>query len=207
MISKSSNIYNRLASFLRPCLYAVLFAVASGNTARAQDASEQITTLYTIGDTTTESKPASARTTALRTNLLADLLGAVNVGVEFPVGGRFSVAADLMYAHTRIGNFTIQGFQGSLEGRYWFGRERNKPTGWNVGIYATYCSRFDLQLGGGYQGDGFFSVGASAGYSVSLSNRLSLDFSLMAGYQYLPELRKYGKPENCCIKSILRLLN
>ncbi len=176
--------------FYRPFLLIAVSFVAAGKAEaqiQADHTTEQATTLFSFDSAT------------LRTNLLADFVGAANVGLEVPIDpdNRFTAAADVSYGYARLGNYTVQGFQATLEGRYWIDWWRTKQGGWNVGIYATYCSRFDLQLGGGYQGDGFFSVGASAGYSVSLSNRLSLDFSLMAGYQYLPELRKYGKPENC----------
>ncbi len=199
MIFKKGNIYNNSqASILRSCLCAVIFlAVTSGNNGLAQTVTYEITKpTTTVGSLVSEDSPAPFLAAALRTNLLADLVGGVNAGVELPAGNRFSVAADLAFAHTRIGNFTLQAIQGNIEGRYWFKQGRNKLTGWNVGVYATYNTRFDIQLGGGYQGDGYFSAGLSGGYSLPLSNRLNLDLSVAAGYLYSPEIRKYGKPEN-----------
>lgn len=134
---------------------------------------------------------------ALRTNLLLDIVGGVNLGVEVPLGQRFSIAGDFVYAYTRINNrFTLQTIQFSLEGRYWFNNKGNLLTGWNAGVYGTYCSRFDIQWGGGYQGDGYWSTGLSGGYSWRLTNRLNLDVSLMAGVVYMPEVRHYDKPQD-----------
>lgn len=136
-------------------------------------------------------------TFALKTNLLYDLAGGVNVGVELPIGERFSVAANLLYAHLRINNqYTVLGEMGELEARYWFGPREKRLTGLNVGVYGMYCNRFDVQWGDGYQGDGFWSGGISAGYSMPLSDRFNLDFSISGGYVFFPENRHYHKGEN-----------
>jgi len=134
---------------------------------------------------------------ALRTNLLLDLVGGANIGIEIPVGNHFSVAGDFAYAYTRINNlYALQTIQGTLEGRYWLNRCENYLTGWNIGVYATYCSRFDIQWKSGYQGDGYWSVGISGGYAVQISDRFNLDFSLLGGYFYSPEVRSYDKPRD-----------
>lgn len=151
-----------------------------------------------------ESAPASAIVApkerspwALRTNLLLDIVGGANLGAEVPLGEHFSVAADVAYAYTRINNlYALQTIQGDVEARYWFSPRTNVLTGWNVGVYAMYSSRFDVQWGGGYQGDGFFSAGLSAGYAVALSPRFNMDFSVMGGYFYSPEVRQYARPKD-----------
>lgn len=143
--------------------------------------------------------PAVRRKTvfALRTNLLLDAVGGSNLGIEVPLGKHFSVAGDFAYAYTRINNYhALQTIRYTLEGRYWFKPRKNALTGWNIGVYGTYCSRFDLQWGGGWQGDGYRSAGLSAGYSARLSRRFNLDLSLLAGYVYAPEVRHYGKPQD-----------
>ncbi len=134
----------------------------------------------------------------IRTNLLFDIVGAPNVGIEFPIGWFFSVAGDFTYSYWHMNSlYALQTIQGSIEGRYWFNsRRENLLTGWNVGLYGTYCSRYDIQLGSGYQGDGFWSAGVSAGYSLPISYKLNLDFSLGAGYFYTPEVRHYNRPED-----------
>ena len=134
---------------------------------------------------------------ALRTNLLLDLVGGPNIGIEVPIGNRFSVAADFAYAYTRIDNrYALQTIQGTLEGRYWFNRKGNVLTGWNVGVYGTYCSRFDLQWDNGYQGNGYWSAGLSFGYSWRLSDNFNLDLSAMGGAVWISELRYYDKPQD-----------
>lgn len=134
---------------------------------------------------------------ALRTNLLLDIVGGANLGVEVPIGEHFSVAGDFAYAYTRINNlYALQTIQGDVEGRYWFKRGKNLMTGWNVGIYGMYCSRFDIQWKGGYQGDGFWSAGLSGGYSVPLSKNFNLDFSVTGGFIHSPEVRHYSRPQD-----------
>lgn len=134
---------------------------------------------------------------AIKTNLLLDVLGGPNLGIELPVGKRISVAADFAYAHTRVNNsFALQTIQGSVEGRYWITQGKNPFTGWNIGLYGSYSGRFDMQLNEGYQGDGYWSAGVSAGYSIPLTPRFNLEFSIGGGYIYSPEVRHYHKDGN-----------
>lgn len=134
---------------------------------------------------------------ALRTNLLLDLVGGPNIGVEVPIGEHFSVAADFAYAYTRIRNlYVLQTIRGTLEGRYWFKQGKNLLTGWNLGVYGSYCSRFDIQWGYGYQGDGFLSCGLTGGYAVPIGKRLNLDFSVAGGFFHSPEIREYSRPQD-----------
>ncbi len=137
------------------------------------------------------------RPVALRTNLLLDLVGGPNLGVVIPIGRHFSVGGDFAYAYTRIKNtYALQTIRGTVEGNYWFNPRRNPLTGWNAGIYATYCSRFDVQWGRGVQGDGYWSAGVSAGYAWRLSDNFNLGISAMGGYFHSPEMREYGRPRD-----------
>lgn len=132
---------------------------------------------------------------AVKANMLFLLTGGIDAGVEMPVGENISVAANLAYAYTRINNrYTLQTKQIGVEARYWFERKENLCTGWNVGLYGTYCDRFDVQWKDGYQGDRLWSTGISAGYSIPVNHQFNIDFSLAGGYVYLPELRHYHKP-------------
>lgn len=134
---------------------------------------------------------------AVRTNLLLDLMGGPNIGIEVPVGNHFSAAGDFAYAYMRICNrYALQTIQGTLEARYWFKQRRNILTGWNLGVYGTYSGRFDIQMDYGYQGDRFWSCGLTGGYAVPIGRRLNLDFSVAGGYFYSPEIREYSKPQN-----------
>lgn len=140
-----------------------------------------------------KSKPISF---ALRTNLLFDILGGPNIGIDISIGDHISVGGDFSYIYTRFNNtYALQSIQGTLEGRYWFKNTSNEFTGWNAGLYTTYCSRFDIQWRGGYQGDGYWSAGFSGGYSWPLSDTFNLGVSAMAGILYISEYRQYSKPQ------------
>lgn len=144
---------------------------------------------------------------ALKTNLLFDAVGALNIGVEVPVKEHFSFIADFAYSYWRTSKnlYALQTLQGGLEGRYWFGvsekkKKKNpewaKPLrGWNIGAYGMYCSRYDVQWIDGYQGDGFWSAGVTAGYATPIARNLSLEFSVAGGYIHTPEYRHYHQPE------------
>lgn len=144
---------------------------------------------------------------ALKTNLLFDAVGAPNIGIEIPIGKHFSIVGDFAYAYWRTPNnlFALQTLEGGIEARYWFGvsdkkiaknREWSKPLrGWNIGAYGMYCSRYDIQIMDGYQGDGFWSAGLTGGYATPVARNLTLEFSLAAGYFYTPQYRHYHRPE------------
>lgn len=137
--------------------------------------------------------------TALRSNLLFDLAGAPNLGVEVGVGQRMSVGVDAAFAYWHAGDsYALQTAQLGLGAKYWFGtRHATRPlTGFNAGVYAMAGSRYDVQWCDGWQGDGFWSAGLSAGYSVAVGQRLNMEFALAAGYFFTPEARHYHRPEN-----------
>lgn len=155
----------------------------------------------------TNPQPVVRYPIALKTNLLFDAVGAPNIGIEVPIGMHFSVVGDFAYAYWRSPKnlYALQTLEGGVEGRYWFGvsdrkKQKNaewaKPLrGWNVGLYAMYCSRYDVQWIDGYQGDGFWSAGLTAGYATPVGRNLTLEFSLAAGYFYTKEYRHYHQPE------------
>ena len=124
---------------------------------------------------------------AVRTNLLAP---ALNVGVEVPVGNRWSVGADYYYPwfKRREDNqncFQLLGL--SLEGRYWFGcnrTEADRLKGHSLGanVYGGYYDIEDNYAGN--QGE-FVSVGLDYLYAMPLFNeKIHLEFSLGIGYLY-----------------------
>lgn len=99
-------------------------------------------------------------------------------------------------------------YGGTLGARRWFGKAaRRKPlTGHHVGVYAGIVT-YDFELGGrGYMGgkphgtlwDRFNVVaGVEYGYSLPVSRRLNIDFSIGIGYlggtyyEYVPKDRYY----------------
>ena len=134
---------------------------------------------------------------ALRTNILLDIAGGPNIGVEIPIGNHFSVAAVFDYAHTTIKNlYALQTIDGSIEGRYWFNWKDQPLTGWNAGIYGTLGGRYDIQWKDGVQGDRFWTAGMTGGYSLPISQNFNLDFSLAAGVIGTPEARYYERPRD-----------
>ena len=142
------------------------------------------------------SHPAPARTripvASVRTNLLVP---ALNVGVEVPVGNRWSVSADYYYPwiwpHEKNRNcFEFLGW--SAEGRYWFGRDRNpyeRLTGHSMGVYAA-AGYFDFEKNyRGMQGE-FISPGIDYTYSMAVGRqkRVRLQFTIAVGY-----IRSWGR--------------
>lgn len=86
-------------------------------------------------------------------------------------------------------------YGGDFEIRRWLSKEPDtKPlSGHHIGVYAQMLT-YDFELGGrGYLGDKWtYGGGVSYGYSLPLSSRLNLDFTLGLGYlggiykEYLP---------------------
>jgi hypothetical protein len=124
---------------------------------------------------------------AFRSNLLAPLM---NVGVQVPIGNKWSVGADYYYPwafrkddHKNC--FQLLGL--NMEGRYWFGANRglhNRLKGHSVGV----------TIGGGYfdfeknfkgdQGE-YLLIGADYLYAMPVfKGKLHLEFSLGLGYIY-----------------------
>lgn len=146
---------------------------------------------------------------ALRTNLLYDVVGALNIGVELPLGKKrnWSLMADMAYSYWRgpKNRFALQTLEYGLESRYWFGanekrKERNLPwaqplKGFYVGAYGSYWQRYDVQFISGYQGDDSWSAGLTAGYVVPLNRSLSFDFGIGGGWFSTSQYRHYHRPE------------
>lgn len=132
---------------------------------------------------------------ALKTNMLYDALAVPNVGVEFYVGRNWSVTGDWTYAwwnkDSRHRYWRIYG--GTVGVRRWFGRaaERKPLTGHHVGLNAGVVT-FDFEWGGkGYMGGKpghnlwdrcMATASVEYGYSLPVSRRLNIDFSLGVGY-------------------------
>ncbi len=126
--------------------------------------------------------------------MLVDALLVPNIGAEFYVGKNFSVGAQWMYAwwsnDTRHRYWRIYG--GDISARYWFCNSNKKPlTGHHAGVYIGAYT-FDFEWGGkAYMGgrpghtlwDRFFlNTGIEYGYTLPISRRLNLDFTLGVGY-------------------------
>lgn len=139
-------------------------------------------------------RPLSSKVSvaSIRTNLLVP---ALNVGVEAPIGNRWSVAADYYFPwfwpHQQNKNcFEFLGW--NLEGRYWFGKDRmpqNRLKGHSLGAYVA-GGYYDFERNyRGIQGE-FVSSGVDYTYSMAVGNRknLHLQFTIAAGY-----IRSWGR--------------
>ncbi len=122
---------------------------------------------------------------AIKTNLLFDVALMPNIEVEIPLGRRWSLNGEYMFPWWLINNdrYCLQLLSGGAELRYWPGnRFRHKTlTGHFAGLYAG-GGKYDLQWKeNGYQGEFFIAAGLSYGYSLPLSRRWNMEFSLGIG--------------------------
>ena len=141
-----------------------------------------------------EVEPAGGLYWALKTNMLYDALAIPNVGAEFYLGNKWSVAANATYAWWKSGvNRRWRVYGADMAVRRWFGsKAEEKPlTGHHVGVYAQALT-YDFCLDekgymGGEPGSNLwdklnYAIGLEYGYSLPIARRLNLDFVLGLGY-------------------------
>ncbi|MBD5345769.1 MAG: DUF3575 domain-containing protein [Bacteroides sp.] len=141
----------------------------------------------------------------LKTNMLYDAALLPNVGAELYVGKQWSVTANWMYGwwSKNSSHRYWRAYGGDIGTRWWFGRKAGtKPlTGHHIGVYAGIVT-YDFEFGGrGYMGGkpgGTLwercnrTAGIEYGYSLPVSRRINIDFSIGIGYfggtyfEYLP---------------------
>ena len=134
-----------------------------------------------------ESRPVSELTFAVKTNLPADLVTAVNLGVEVPLGEDFSVNAHFTFPWWTAGpygnKYALQLLDAEGELRWWFAPGEERFQGHYVALQGS-GGKFDLQWGrdiGCYQCYNW-GVGLSYGYAMSLGEHWNLEFALTLGY-------------------------
>lgn len=148
---------------------------------------------------------------AIRTNLLFDAAAVPTLGLEFPIGKRFSLQGEWMYAwwSHRASDFFWRIYGGDIGARWWFGSKTplRVLSGHHLGIYLQALI-WDFETGGrGYMGGAppgkaiwdraNLGAGIEYGYSFPLNPHLSLDLSLGIGYlggswrEYLPMCGNY----------------
>ena len=132
---------------------------------------------------------------SVRTNLLVP---ALNIGAEFPFGNNWSASADYYFPWIWPSgrNENCFEFLGcSVEGRYWFGRDRkpqDRLKGHSIGVYFA-GGYYDFERSyRGMQGE-FISPGLDYTYSMAIGRRknLHLQFTLAVGY-----IRSWGRTYN-----------
>ena len=173
-------------------LLALLLLSAAGH---AQDitASVEQPTAAATPETSTLTVPVERTVVvAPRTNLLLPLL---NVGLEVPIGNRWSVGADWYYPwlfrkadHKNC--FQIDGL--SLEGRLWLGarhkagaeNRKHRLRGHSIGLFAM-AGRYDLERNyEGHQGE-YVLGGVDYLFAMPVCRgHLHLEFALGVGYFY-----------------------
>ena len=134
-----------------------------------------------------ESRPVSELTFAVKTNLPADLVTAVNLGVELPLGEAFSVNAHFTFPWWTAGpygnKYALQLLDAEGELRWWFAPGEERLEGHYLALQGS-GGKFDLQWGrdiGCYQCYNW-GVGLSYGYSMSFGEHWNLEFALTLGY-------------------------
>ena len=132
-------------------------------------------------------RPVSEFSFAVKTNLPADLVTAVNLGVEVPLGENFSLNAHFTFPWWTAGpygnKYALQMLDAEGELRWWFAPGEERLQGHYVALQGG-GGKFDLQWGrdiGCYQCYNW-GVGLSYGYSMSLSEHWNLEFALTLGY-------------------------
>ena len=135
---------------------------------------------------------------AVKTNLLFDLVTALNVELEAPLGERWSLAGEYVFPWwlTESRQYAFQLIWGNLEWRRWLGyREHRSPmTGW-FGALFVGGGYFDFQRGStGYQGEFAVVAGLSGGYAreITRDGKWRMEYALGLGYlstnyrEYIP---------------------
>ena len=135
------------------------------------------------------------------------MLPLLNVGVEYPIGNRWSVGADVYYPwlfRSSSHKNCIQAFAIEVEGRYWLGKkhkagEENRPyrlQGHSVGAFAA-SGKYDFEHNyKGNQGE-FYVFGIDYLYAVPIfKGRAHMEFSLALGYFHTSayDYHVYTKP-------------
>lgn len=165
---------------------------------------DSVQSICIVGDTITEQRVTNSITDVvgkkpfymdIRTNMLYDAVLLPNIGAEFYLGKNFTIGANWMYGwwSKNISHFYWRAYGAEIFGRWWFGRKAHqKPlTGLHLGVYGQYYM-YDFELGGkGEMGgkpednlwaQGLYGAGVEFGYSLPVSKRLNIDFSLGIGY-------------------------
>lgn len=132
-------------------------------------------------------RSVSEFTMAAKTNLLGDLVTAVNFGLELPLGKNLSANAHFMFPWWTAGpygnKYALQMLNAEGELRWWFAPGEKVLQGHYLALQGN-GGKFDIQWGrdfGCYQCYNW-GVGLSYGYSMSLSEHWNLEFALSLGY-------------------------
>lgn len=132
---------------------------------------------------------------AIKTNLLFDIVTAINASVEVPLGKYFSISAEVVWPWwvDKKNQWCMQLGNVGLEGRYYFRtpkrhsthaawyRDNDRPlTGFFIGVHAD-GAYYDFEWkGSGRQGEAWIG-GITIGYQKRLSRYFNMEYSLGIG--------------------------
>jgi hypothetical protein len=145
----------------------------------------------------------------VKTNLLYDLALTPNVGLEVPLGDRWSISADFLRGWwlKRNWSFCWQVESFGVEGRFWLSDRtgQSRQGGWFIGAFVqTGFYDFQLKRTEGVQGEHTVMPGFSAGYTRPLRGGWSLEFTLGAAY-LTNDYRRYSVEETHDGHELIRL--
>ncbi|KAA6300092.1 MAG: hypothetical protein EZS26_003766 [Candidatus Ordinivivax streblomastigis] len=133
-------------------------------------------------------KPTAPKFWAVKTNLLQWGAGVSNIGVEYPVAGRFSIDFPVVYSpYTIRNNWKIRTLGIQPEFRWWGNRQM---IGHFLGLHAhlAYYNMATDELDRYQDKDGktpLWGAGLSYGYVLPLRGRWNMEFTAGAGYARL----------------------
>ncbi len=141
----------------------------------------------------------SAQMVAVRTDALKDLLLTPNVGLDFVVGERYTLGAEVAFNHNPYG-LKMQMTSVTPEFRYWF---NGRPfTRQYIGIVANMTG-YNIALNNHHHGDAL-GIGLSFGHVWTLTKRWNIDLTGSLGmigyrekfYYKYDNIADYGERAN-----------
>ena len=122
--------------------------------------------------------------TAIKTNLLYDLIGVASLGVETKMSNKSTISLMATYNPLKYGNAKWKNYSFQPEYRHWF-RQAFKGAYISVNACGGGFNIDNVHIGGlhGKQRQGyFFGAGIGGGYNLMISSRCSFDFSIAIEY-------------------------
>ncbi len=122
---------------------------------------------------------------ALKTNLLYDVVTALNAEIEIPIGKRVSIMVEDVFPWWTGGpngnKYALQAWHIGVEPRFWI-KPDDYLHGHFIGLYGA-TGKADLQYDFDlcYQ-NYFWSAGLTYGYALPIGKRLHMEFSISAGF-------------------------
>ena len=148
---------------------------------------QRITIIFIVLSALTSVK-AKADAWAVKSNLLYDVAGAPNLGIEYGWRGHWSLSADMTmpwYVDDQ-NEWCYEMMNVGVEARYWLNDwqtgDKGKLTGHFLGLFGN-GGCFDLGHDRmGWQSEWFWTSGLSYGYNFRLNNHLRMECTLGIGY-------------------------